>query len=189
MAALVNWGGTRLETLRLIHATRQELEEVNQEQLRQSQAAYNQSLNQINSACQSNLSQIRNSFNNVQVGEPVCRYGHDNNIQVYNKSGDREFAEQARERTRRMEEAIREQERQKQDMINQIMQARNKRETAFRRELDLRRENDELLLKQQQLEREINLKKQRQDLEDQINSSASSRETNLRNQSNQQVQE
>ncbi|CAJ0906187.1 14988_t:CDS:2 [Entrophospora sp. SA101] len=166
-----------------------ELEEVNQEQLRQSQAAYNQSLNQINSACQSNLSQIRNSFNNVQVGEPVCRYGHDNNIQVYNKSGDREFAEQARERTRRMEEAIREQERQKQDMINQIMQARNKRETAFRRELDLRRENDELLLKQQQLEREINLKKQRQDLEDQINSSASSRETNLRNQSNQQVQE
>ncbi|CAJ0641429.1 15207_t:CDS:2 [Entrophospora sp. SA101] len=172
-----------------VQTTRQELEEVNQEQLRQSQAAYNQSLNQINSACQSNLSQIRNSFNNVQVGEPVCRYGHDNNIQVYNKSGDREFAEQARERTRRMEEAIREQERQKQDMINQIMQARNKRETAFRRELDLRRENDELLLKQQQLEREINLKKQRQDLEDQINSSASSRETNLRNQSNQQVQE
>ncbi|CAJ0874342.1 20017_t:CDS:1, partial [Entrophospora sp. SA101] len=71
-----------------VQTTRQELEEVNQEQLRQSQAAYNQSLNQINSACQSNLSQIRNSFNNVQVGEPVCRYGHDNNIQVYNKSGE-----------------------------------------------------------------------------------------------------
>ncbi|CAJ0874309.1 20014_t:CDS:2, partial [Entrophospora sp. SA101] len=71
-----------------VQTTRQELEEVNQEQLRQSQAAYNQSLNQINSACQSNLSQISNSFNNVQVGEPVCRYGHDNNIQVYNKSGE-----------------------------------------------------------------------------------------------------
>jgi predicted GTPase len=70
-----------------VQTTRQEIEEVYQEQIRQSQEAYNQSLNQINSDCQSNLSQIRNSFNNVRVGEPICRYGHDNNIQVYNKTG------------------------------------------------------------------------------------------------------
>ncbi|CAJ0753217.1 22388_t:CDS:2, partial [Entrophospora sp. SA101] len=87
-----------------------ELEEVNQEQLRQSQAAYNQSLNQINSACQSNLSQISNSFNNVQVGEPVCRYGHDNNIQVYNKSGDklRQATTNERQISRFVNEAIEE---------------------------------------------------------------------------------
>lgn len=66
---------------------RQEIEEVNREQLRQSQEAYNQTLNQISSNYQSNLSQIRNSFNYVEIGKPVCRYGHDNNIQVYNKAG------------------------------------------------------------------------------------------------------
>jgi GTP-binding protein EngB required for normal cell division len=70
-----------------IQNTRQELEEVNQEQLRQSQEAYNQTLNQMSNDYQSNLSQIRSSFNNIQAGKPVCRYGHDNNIQAYNKSG------------------------------------------------------------------------------------------------------
>ncbi|RHZ36192.1 GTPase [endosymbiont GvMRE of Glomus versiforme] len=70
-----------------VQTTRQEIEEVNQAQLQRSQEAHNQALNQINNSCQNNLSQIRNSFNNVRVGEPICRYGHDNNIQVYNKSG------------------------------------------------------------------------------------------------------
>jgi predicted GTPase len=70
-----------------VQTTRQELEEVNQTQLRQSQEAHNQALNQINNACQSNLSQIRDSYKHIRVGEPICRYGHDSNIQTYNKSG------------------------------------------------------------------------------------------------------
>jgi hypothetical protein len=88
-----------------------------------------------------------------------------------------------------MEEAIREQERKKQDMVNRIMRARNEQETAFRRKLDLQRECDELLLEQRRIEKEISIKKQKQDLEAQINSNASSRETNLRNQGNQQIQD
>ena len=75
------------QSAKKVQTTQQEIEEVNQIQLRQSQEAYNQALNQINSACQSNLSQIRDSYNYVEVGKPVCRYGHDNNIQVYNQAG------------------------------------------------------------------------------------------------------
>lgn len=88
-----------------------------------------------------------------------------------------------------MQEAIQEQEQQRQNTINRIIQKRNEQEVAFRRELDLQRENDELLLEQQRLEREISLKKQRQDLESRINANAGSRETSLRNQSNQQIQD
>jgi energy-coupling factor transporter ATP-binding protein EcfA2 len=77
----------QVQSEKKVQTTRQELEEVNQAQLQRSQEAHNQALNQINSSCQNNLSQIRNNYNQVQVGEPVCRYGHDNNIQIYNKSG------------------------------------------------------------------------------------------------------
>ncbi|WP_147410487.1 Ulp1 family isopeptidase [endosymbiont GvMRE of Glomus versiforme] len=209
-----------------VQTIRQEIEEVNQKQLSQSREAHNQALNQINNACQNNLSQIRNSFNNVQVGKPVCRYGHDNNIQVYNKAGvlipgyqsdfighiycptcgtndynyilrdattytleewSRKSAEQAAERRRIMEEEIREQERERQEMIERIRQAKNSRDATFQRELDQQREYQESLLSQHLSNNETYLRSQRRNLEEQINSSASSRETNLRNQSQQQI--
>ncbi|RIA82824.1 P-loop containing nucleoside triphosphate hydrolase protein [Glomus cerebriforme] len=70
-----------------IQATRQELGEVHQERLQNSQQTYDREVNRLNQTIQSNLSTIRSNYNNVRVGEPVCSRGHDYNIQTYDRSG------------------------------------------------------------------------------------------------------
>ena len=86
-----------------------------------------------------------------------------------------------------MQEAIQEQERQRQEMISRIARMRNEREAIFQQGLDQQREQQERLLSQQRANNEAGLRRQRQDLEDQISANASARETSTRNQNQQQI--
>ena len=72
---------------RKVQATQQELEAVHRSQLQKSREAHDKEVGEVKQAIQNNLSQIRNSYNYVRVGEAVCRYGHDRDILVYDKSG------------------------------------------------------------------------------------------------------
>ena len=51
---------------------------------------------------------------------------------ILSKNEVKNMLNRLRERTRRMEEAIQEQNRRQQETVNQIIQERNKRETTFR---------------------------------------------------------
>ena len=70
-----------------LQTTRREFEEVHQSQLQKSQQEYNEILREVEQTCQSNLSRIRSNYNYVEVGEPICSWGHDKDIKVYDKSG------------------------------------------------------------------------------------------------------
>jgi GTP-binding protein EngB required for normal cell division len=72
---------------RKLEATRQEFDAAHSSQLQKSREDYDESVREVKQVIQDNLNQISDSYNYIRVGEAVCCYGHDKNIQVYDKSG------------------------------------------------------------------------------------------------------
>ncbi|RIA79048.1 hypothetical protein C1645_841677 [Glomus cerebriforme] len=182
----------KTQSQKKIQATRQELGEVHQERLQNSQQTYDREVNRLNQTIQSNLSTIRNSYNNVRVGEPVCSRGHDSNIRTYDRSGYLIPGHRTgfighiycptcgtEERIRRMNEAIEEQNRKEREIINRLNQERINRNNQADQDLRERERLEQQILDQEQRIHEERLRSNRLDSEGRVKRDSQEREDNL----------